>query len=255
MIPAVPEKELNDREQDTWELLFAIADRAGDDWALAARAAATELSFKSDRHEDTMGVRLLADLRGAWRPGEVAIPSSVILTRLRELEEAPWTDWRGKPLEPRGLAGLLRPFGIRSRTIKWNGSTPKGYRLESLTPVWDRDLDATDATDATDRKQQVNVIRNPSATVAPPDLAGDGPRERDPLDQPSQATFGSPAVAEVAAVRAFDFSEPHTVSSCPDPFGFCSHCQCGSVAIAFDSIGRPRCSLHDTPSTLNAAAP
>ena len=45
--------ELDDRAQDVWEPLLAIADVAGDDWPQAARRAAIELSDRRSSSEDT----------------------------------------------------------------------------------------------------------------------------------------------------------------------------------------------------------
>ena len=60
--PALPEA-LDDRAQDGWEPLFAIADSAGGAWPERARAAALTLSESREAEDSSIGVRLLADMR------------------------------------------------------------------------------------------------------------------------------------------------------------------------------------------------
>ena len=44
--------------------------------------------------------------------------SASLASALCELEESPWGDLEGKPLDRRGLASRLRPFAVRPRTIR-----------------------------------------------------------------------------------------------------------------------------------------
>jgi hypothetical protein len=60
--PALPE-ELNDRQQGGAEPLLAIADAAGGEWPAKARAALLELYTGSAAKDNSLGVRLLADIR------------------------------------------------------------------------------------------------------------------------------------------------------------------------------------------------
>ncbi|MBM4419927.1 MAG: DUF3631 domain-containing protein, partial [Chloroflexi bacterium] len=54
---------LTDRACDGWEPLLQIADAAGNGWPEKARAAALALSGACETADDTLGVRLLADIR------------------------------------------------------------------------------------------------------------------------------------------------------------------------------------------------
>ena len=75
--------------------------------------------------------------------------SAELCRALNALEESPWGGW---PLEPRGLARLLRPYGVKPRAIRLpDGSTPRGYLRSDLVDAWDRYLpeSATTATSAT----------------------------------------------------------------------------------------------------------
>jgi hypothetical protein len=148
--PSLP-VELDDRAQDGWEPLFAIADLAGAEWPEYARSAALALSAGEERDEDSTGVRLLADTRGVFHGrGVDRLSANDLCAALASDEEAPWVSWRGAAITPRGLAGLLRPYGIRSRTIRLaDGSTPKGYPRELFADAWARYLPSTGALSAT----------------------------------------------------------------------------------------------------------
>ena len=55
-----------------------------------------------------------------------------ILADLHKLEEAPWGDLRGKPLDARSLAKYLKPYEVTSKGVRIDGTTPKGYKREDL---------------------------------------------------------------------------------------------------------------------------
>jgi putative DNA primase/helicase len=60
--PSIP-GALDDRQQDNWEILIAVADLAGGDWPAAARNAAISLSNNSKEDTETLGVQLLHDVK------------------------------------------------------------------------------------------------------------------------------------------------------------------------------------------------
>jgi hypothetical protein len=63
--PALPE-ELDDRAQDIWEPLLAIADLSGGDWPARARAAALALSGTGSREDDELTAKLIRDIRAVF---------------------------------------------------------------------------------------------------------------------------------------------------------------------------------------------
>jgi Protein of unknown function (DUF3631) len=138
--PELPEA-LGDRARDSWEPLLAIAELAGEDWPQRARLAAVELSGDEDVDDDTLRVRLLADIRGTFACNGNRLPTSELLGVLKTDDEAPWADWHGSGLSAKRLADLLRPYGIKSRSIRLeDGTTPKGYLLEQFEDVFERYL-------------------------------------------------------------------------------------------------------------------
>lgn len=128
---------LVDRPADVWEPLIALADAAGGTWPDAARSAALDMSsFVST--DVSLGVRLLADLLTVFGDAEV-LRTEKILEALHEIEDAPWSDLYGKPLDARGLARRLRPYGVSSTLARVEGEPPRrGYRREDLWDPWTR---------------------------------------------------------------------------------------------------------------------
>ena len=136
--PDIPDA-LDDRAADGLEPLLAIADLAGGEWPERARRAALALSAGEVHEDDSIGVRLLADIRIVFEEiGPDRASSSVLLERLWGIEEAPWGEWYGRPLTARGLAKLLKPFGIRPRTVRSGPETAKGYAVEDFADAWRR---------------------------------------------------------------------------------------------------------------------
>ncbi|MEE1929831.1 DUF3631 domain-containing protein [Streptomyces sp. TRM 70351] len=144
VFPDMPEG-VTDRPADVWEPLIAVADAAGGHWPERARAACVELvnASKSD-DKGSIGIRLLTDLRDQVLNGIDRLPTVAVLERLHSLDEAPWADMGGKPLDARGLSKLLRQYvtadndPIAARNIKTGGGVLKGYYAADLADAWAR---------------------------------------------------------------------------------------------------------------------
>jgi hypothetical protein len=136
--PAVPE-QLDDRAEEAWEPLLAIAELAGGAWPDRARRSALGLSTGEARDEEELGLRLLGDCRAAF---EHAADDKLFTSRLIELlaedDEAPWSDWYGATIKPRAVSRLLRPFGIRPRNVRVDESQAKGYHRDDFLDAWNR---------------------------------------------------------------------------------------------------------------------
>ena len=75
-----------------------------------------------------------------------------------KVEDHPWGDWRrSKPITQNGLARLLRPFGILSKTIRAGDSTPKGYTLNQFIDVFKRYLPPTSSIQSATTPQPTTV--------------------------------------------------------------------------------------------------
>jgi len=145
--PAMP-AGIEDRDADVWEALLVVADAAGGDWPARARVAAVALVADAKRSTPSLGVRLLSDLHVVFGDRD-AVPTEDIIKALLAMQEAPWADLRGKPINDRRLASLLRPYGISPKTIRVGDTTPRGYAREDLYDPWSRYLGAPSAISAT----------------------------------------------------------------------------------------------------------
>jgi hypothetical protein len=137
--PRLPDA-LDDRAQDIIEPLLTIADTIGGGWPEKARAAAVTLLTGEDRQDsESLGVRLLRDLRDIF-DGEKAerLSTTTLLERLHGAEDAPWVSLRGEPLDARGLARLLKPYGVRPEKLRGGKGTFRGYRRSDFEDAWSR---------------------------------------------------------------------------------------------------------------------
>jgi hypothetical protein len=166
--PELPKGMIN-RAAEVWWALLAVADLVGGDWPARASAAARMLSTGGDdRDGQADQVLLLADIQAAFGERDT-ITTADLLAALNNRDESPWgARRRGEGLDARGLAKLLRPFGVRSRTVRVVDRTAKGYHLEQFDGAFARHLpeasrgspasqpapglerDVTDVTDVTD---------------------------------------------------------------------------------------------------------
>ncbi|WP_405530358.1 DUF3631 domain-containing protein [Streptomyces avidinii] len=142
--PEMPEG-VTDRPADVWEPLIAIADAAGGDWPKRAREACVQL-VKASQTDDkgSLGIRLLTDLRDHVMVGVDRLPTIAVTDRLNALDDAPWADLQGKPLDSRRLARMLADYmtadnePITSRNIRTAGGVLKGYYSADLHDAWQR---------------------------------------------------------------------------------------------------------------------
>jgi hypothetical protein len=137
-IPAMPAGVV-DRDADVWEPLLVIAELAGGEWLERARVSAVSLVSLSKQSTPSLGVRLLSDIRSVFGDRE-QILTSELLERLHAVDESPWGDLKGKPLDPRGLARRLDPYGVKPRQVRTLATTGKGYRREDFWDAWTRYL-------------------------------------------------------------------------------------------------------------------
>jgi hypothetical protein len=138
--PELPD-ELDDRAQDIWEPLFALADLAGGDWPERARAAALTLSSNGEREDDSLSARMLADIRAVFcASGADRFRTVDLIDELCKIEESPWGDWYGKTITPQALSKLLQPFRIKTMPIWVEGEKARGYKVMQFADAFSRVL-------------------------------------------------------------------------------------------------------------------
>lgn len=144
---------LQDRDEEIWMPLFAIASvvcpdrmeeltRAAVDLATMKTADArrhTEIEMREADREarDTeYGERLLADMHECFKRGEKFLFTTTLLTRLFEAPTAPWRRFRGEGLSAIDMSNLLSRFGVQpklGREGKGRASkNGRGYEAEKV---------------------------------------------------------------------------------------------------------------------------
>lgn len=119
--PAMP-SGVEDRQQDAWEPLIAIADEAGGDWPERARAACRDLCASVMDDSDNE-MQLLADINEIFTEAGAPYMRSVqLVTALKACDESPWLD---EQLTTHRLAKMLKPFAVGPRKLP--GNDARGY--------------------------------------------------------------------------------------------------------------------------------
>jgi hypothetical protein len=104
-----------------------------------------ELSAATDGEEVGRGTQLLAAIRGALE-GEV-VTTAELLEAVNNNDELPFGAWGdGKGLDARTLARMLKPYGIRPRTVRIGEETAKGYHAADLADIFARYLSPSQAS-------------------------------------------------------------------------------------------------------------
>lgn len=134
--PQMP-KGIEDRNADVWEALLAVADLAGGAWPERARRSAVALVADSMAGAPSIGVLLLRDLHAVFA-GQDRMPTEAILAALHELDESPWNDLRGKPIDSRWLSRQLTKYEVKSKNIRLLDKVVKGYAAADLADPWGR---------------------------------------------------------------------------------------------------------------------
>jgi hypothetical protein len=136
---------LNDRIADIWEPLLVLADLAGGPWPERARGAALDLSVQTEE------ISLIADL-----VHDIYITFLVRLTDrmfTRDLvralqvhaQNSPHRAWPKGKITDRWLARQLRPYDVRSRSIRIGNLTANGYLEEDLDEIFKRYVSPAEA--------------------------------------------------------------------------------------------------------------
>jgi hypothetical protein len=160
-IPELP-AGIVDRHADVWESLFAIAKAAGGDWPERTSKAATAHVKAASATPASLGVRLLGDLRTIFQ-GHDHLSTDDIIDRLCGLDESPWADLRGKPINARGLSQRLRPYQVKPKPIRFGPSSQvaRGYAAEDLHDAWARYLTCLPSLLPTSPLQALQALQAP----------------------------------------------------------------------------------------------
>jgi len=151
--PEMPDG-ITDRAADVWEPLLAVADLAGGHWPDRARDAAVQINQARAERDPSLGILLLTDCRRLYTERQVdRLTTDQLLEALIALEESPWAELRGKPLDARGLAKRLRKYDVRPDVHRFPDGPKRGYLRETFHDAWMRYL-PTPVTPVTHPQQQ-----------------------------------------------------------------------------------------------------
>jgi len=130
---------LNDRANDNWRPLFAIAEIVGGKWSKIACKAAASIHNTTDE-DSSVSVQVLEDIKTVFdNRNAVRIFSEDLVSDLIAMEDRPWPEWRqGKPLTKTGLSRLLKPYGIKPGEIRIGKEHRKGYNREAFEDAFNR---------------------------------------------------------------------------------------------------------------------
>lgn len=168
MRPTLPDA-LNDRAQDNWEPLLAIADYVGGNWPELARDAA--LGISGIEHDTgSLSTELLMDIKEVFEnKGCARISTADLIDELIVDDMKPWATYsKGKPMTPRQLARRLGEYGIKPQTIRMAGRTPKGFMRDSFDDAFERYIPSADPShlSATPQQNPANHCPEPVIAVA-----------------------------------------------------------------------------------------
>jgi len=149
-------KFLSDRDADLWMPLFAVCivtapARLGE---LQRCAVVLSGAKAAGDIEDSLQLKLLADVQNVWPPGADKMTTATMLHRLHELTESPWV---AHGLSANKLSAMLRPFGVSSRQIRIGSETVKGYLRASLQEAFSRYLPQKGPSPETNETTRLNI--------------------------------------------------------------------------------------------------
>jgi putative DNA primase/helicase len=119
----------NDRMQDNFTPLWRIAAALGEPWPDRLAAAYATQAMAEDEDAEPAGIMMLRDIADIFASSRAdRIATSEIVGDLMVMEERPWADWRhGKPINAQSVAKQMKPFGVKVRVLKVNGSSARVY--------------------------------------------------------------------------------------------------------------------------------
>ena len=182
--PNIP-KVGNDRAEDNWWPLLAIADHIGGDWPQLAREAMLQIDGTKATEDESVGAQILADIRSIFTDKNLTqLHSQDLVDQLIEMDDHPWVEWKhGKPMTKTSLARLIKPYGVRSKSVRTHFGVRRGYTITQFQDAFARYLPHSPPQSATTLQASKDVAcsvalsdlqpppKNQSATLqATPDI-------------------------------------------------------------------------------------
>lgn len=191
------------RAQDNWEPLIAIAEVAAGNWPDRARKAMCAIEQPRALEEDTFRTMLLQHIAAIFTEAQTdKLATNQLIEKLVAIEEAPWGEYsHGKPINPHQLARLLKPFDIKSKTVRLDErTTAKGYEQADFRDAFTRYLQLPPQK----KSNNVTTLENTGKTHLL------DPSQECPCDGSKNAIFSSPgAVCDVVTDQTAGVTHAH----------------------------------------------
>jgi hypothetical protein len=226
--PAMPAGVV-DRKAEVWRALLAVADAAGGKWPERARTACEHFALGTEAASASLGMRLLADLKQIFG-GKDRMKTTEILAALIRMEEAPWGDMRGKPLDARGLAKHLRRYEVAPTAfdvLDGTGATAKGYTTYptkdngGLYDAWLRYIPPNPGEDGKDGEVGKSAGQSPDGTNA---LTGNSVRAGAAPDRLTDLSVSEVSPAGLLTSEVTELTALTGKSRPADSTSMCSSC-------------------------------
>ncbi len=171
--PEIP-SGLPDRTVDIWEPLHVLADLAGGEWPEMARHAMAALTASSQENNPIGS--LFLDIFILFMEAKVhRMFSRTLAEALDRFVERPWAELRrGKEITGPLLARLLRPHGVRSKTMWIGDEAAKGYLREDFREAFTRYIPRSEI-DALGAEPRVEAEGQKADVGDEPSKAGETP--------------------------------------------------------------------------------
>ena len=207
--PEIP-PGFHNRRRANWTTLLAIAEACGGEWKTAAWAAARAIEAVADTFDPSIGVELLRAIKAAFAARAAdRIKSADLLNELVADATAPWATYnKGKQISERQVAGLLKPYGIKPKTIRLDDGTAKGYLLEWFTDVFARYCASSTEEPPSSAKADDPSPRGGSASPTE-EPTSSSPERMDETEgeHPSSPQADNLSVTSVTSLNSHDFSQ------------------------------------------------
>ena len=132
---------LNERQCDSWELMFAIAHIVGREWEAKGINSCIEICTATGDTQNNPEI-LIGDLKEIFELKDKPdfLSTQDILEQLNWRDDRPWPTYsKGHGLTRVALAKLLKMFNVKPEQRRVGGENPvRGYTLEALSPVFTR---------------------------------------------------------------------------------------------------------------------
>jgi hypothetical protein len=198
---------LSPHQQDSSNVLLALADTLGGPWPQKIRAALQEV-FRQQQDREVSPLQLLSDIRDAFAQHQnpERIFTAELLTYLHSLDHRTWHEWskNGEPMTAHALSRMLRKsFNIYSRSQRRGKDKRRGYQQSDFIEAWECYLpDPNPHFSQENRGLSQCPVSNPEAIED--NAAAAGVKEREPvsIDERSRDEKPAPRRAEVACTEA-----------------------------------------------------